>query len=622
MVLKTCSQVSKMARRGVPVTDDLIRKMVIEGFQPDAERLWCEGTWKEFPEERILQLKFLDNKVADTVTGKELKGSKEECLKLALLDLNGHTVTHGPGSSAKVEILLLEDNCDSNEHNMTLEKFERSIIQTGDKKRPHFSRKSVHIFLKEGVADLKGIKLGHDKDWIKMCSCRLGARIGQNLEGTMVHEAWTAPFEIRDKRHIQYEKDPYPYLTSEVWRLTGIGRTGKRRDRLREKYIETVQDFLFWHHVNPEELQNTILDVGDGIWKTIVSHAQDCKIDCAKMFCHKSSSEPQRCVIYDCVGKLKGEMIESQFVGIDNLSADKKDDALKLLRSVLQRASALYDDENEFTYPITSTIGGHGPLGSKERGEVSKPDAQLTPLHTSDNEKHANPSLCDEVWRLDCIWRRGEIDMRLQDNNICTVEDFLIQHLINPQRLKSIVNSPNENWQKIVSNARACLSSERLYCYIDPEKKTGIVFNILGHMLRLLPDQTSAQEEADADKLLASACQNWGQVKAFDDQNSLQQHLAGLIPYIGGSSSSIHLDTSCHSFDPVMSFLGEAFFAGADEFMRDTFGYEHGLMNGWNAASEVVDGERKGWKILLIVLKFRKRVVLDVSPIRKKSRVG
>ncbi|XP_042013623.1 calmodulin-binding protein 60 A-like [Salvia splendens] len=519
MVLKTCSQVSKMARRGVPVTDDLIRKMVIEGFQPDAERLWCEGTRKEFPEERSLQLKFLVNKVADTVTGKELKGLKGECLKLALLDSNGHTVTHGPGSSAKVEILLLEDNGGGDESNMTHEKFETSIIQTGDKKKPHISPKSGDIFLKNGVADLKGIKLGHDKDWIKVCSCRLGARIGQNLEGTTVHEAWTAPFEIRDKRHKQYEKDPYPYLTSEVWRLTGIGRSGKRRDRLREKYIETVQDFLFWYHVNPEELQNTILNVGDGRWKTIVSHAQACKIDREKMFCHKSSSEPQRCVIYDCVGKLKGEMIESQFVGIDNMCADKKDDALKLLRSVLQRASALYDDENEFTCPT----------GSKERGEVSKPDAQLTPLHNSD---------------------------------------------------------------------------------------------ILGDMLRLPPDQTSAQEEADADKLLASACQNWGQVKAFDDQNSLQQHLAGLIPYIGGSSSSIHLDTSCHSFDPMMSFLGEAFFAGADEFMRDTFGYEHGLMNGWNAASEVVDGERKGWKILLIVLKFRKRVVLDVSPIRKKSRVG
>lgn len=59
------------------------------------------------------------------------------------------------------------------------------------------------------------------------------------------------------------------------------------------------------------------------------------------------------------------------------------------------------------------------------------------------------------------------------------------------------------------------------------------------------------------------------------------------------------------------------FFEGVDdEFMRNAFGY------GWNAASEVVDGGRKGWKILFIVLKFKKRVVLDGSPIRKKSRLG
>ena len=28
--------------------------------------------------------------------------------------------------------------------------------------------------------------------------------------------------------------------------------------------------------------------------------------------------------IYDCVGKLKGDIMESQFVGIDNLYADRK----------------------------------------------------------------------------------------------------------------------------------------------------------------------------------------------------------------------------------------------------------------------------------------------------------
>ncbi|XP_042018105.1 calmodulin-binding protein 60 A-like [Salvia splendens] len=373
---------SQAVSEGCTVSLDRMRGMVIKALQPAAGRLLREGTRNEFSEERSLQLKFLDNRVADTVTGQELKGLKGGCLKLVLLDPNGHTVTCGPGSSAKVEILLLEG--DGDESNMTLEKFDRSIIQKGDTKKPHISPKSGDILLKKGVADLNDIKLGHDSDWSRLCSCRLGARIAQNLKGTTVQEAWTAPFKVKDKRGNQYGKFLCPYLTSEVWRLKGIDRTGKRRDRLKKKHIETVQDFLFWLHVNPEELQNKILRVGDGQWNTILSNAQSCKIDCEKMFCHISATEPQRFVVYDCVGKIKGEMIESQFVGIDNMCADQKDGALKLLRSALQRASALYDDENEFTYPITSTIGGYGPLGSKERGEVPKPDPQFTPLHTSD----------------------------------------------------------------------------------------------------------------------------------------------------------------------------------------------------------------------------------------------
>ena len=65
-----------------------------------------------------------------------------------------------------------------------------------------------------------------------------------------------------------------------------------------------------------------------------------------------------------------------------------------------------------------------------------------------------------------------------------------------------------------------------------------------------------------------------------------------------------------------MQFEPTIFFEGVEEFMRDAFGHE------WNAAAEVVDGGTKGWKTLFIVLKFWKRVVLDVSPIRKKLRVG
>ncbi|XP_057806291.1 calmodulin-binding protein 60 C-like [Salvia miltiorrhiza] len=156
--------------------------------------------------------------------------------------------------------------------------------------------------------------------------------------------------------------------------------------------------------------------------------------------------------------------------------------------------------------------------------------------------KHENPFLSDEVSRLVCIRRGGKINGRLHKNKIYTVEDFLIQLLINPQRLMSIVKCPAKKWEAIVKNAKACLSSERMYCYIDPKQKTGVVFNILGDVLGLCwgsyyysytsTPSLSEKQKADAEKLLASAYQNWKEVKAFDDLNSLEQHLAGLGPQI------------------------------------------------------------------------------------------
>lgn len=65
-----------------------------------------------------------------------------------------------------------------------------------------------------------------------------------------------------------------------------------------------------------------ILCAGDDKWNKIVSHAQKCNIDCKRMYSHKSSTEPQTCVIYDVVGNLKGVIFESHFV--DDMSADEK----------------------------------------------------------------------------------------------------------------------------------------------------------------------------------------------------------------------------------------------------------------------------------------------------------
>ncbi|KAG6386158.1 hypothetical protein SASPL_155049 [Salvia splendens] len=437
----------------VPVVEDLIRKVIKEALQEHVEeRPSNGGTRNDLPEERSLQLKFVYDTVSNTVTGEELKGINDKWLKLVLVDSGGNTVTCGCGSDAKVEILLLDVNENGGEDNMSLENFDRRIIQTGEKKKPHFA-KSVHISLKEGVADLNGLKLGHDKDRIKKYSCRLGARIAQNLDRTTVLEAWTAPFTVIDKHDKYNDKHPCPSLSSEVWRLDGIGRNGNPCGRLKKESIKTVQDFLFWFHVNPEKLQEKvivlvyslyafdlpsvviifclfvacaiILCVGDCKWKTIVSHAQKCNIDCKRMFSHKSSTEPQTCVIYDAVGKLKGGIIESHFVPIDDMPSDEKDRARELLRYVLEEPSAFverYDDflEDEGSllkkFPYRSlqhsvltvsedmnenhtsssqsiiaannsyACGPSGSLGSIEMGELSNSRAFSTDLHTLDYE--------------------------------------------------------------------------------------------------------------------------------------------------------------------------------------------------------------------------------------------
>ncbi|XP_042043566.1 calmodulin-binding protein 60 B-like [Salvia splendens] len=162
-------------------------------------------------------------------------------------------------------------------------------------------------------------------------------------------------------------------------------------------------------------------------------------------------------------------------------------------------------------------------------------------------KKHRNPSLSDQVSRLVFIRRGGKINERLQDNNIYTVEDFLIRLLLDPQSLESIVKTQAKKWKAIVNNAQACLVSERVYCYIDPKQKTGVAFNILGRVQGLCSgshySQTSTlseKQKVDAKKLLASAYQNWNEVKALDDQNYVQQHLHELTEMVGGSSSAMN----------------------------------------------------------------------------------
>ncbi|KAH6798992.1 hypothetical protein C2S51_035476 [Perilla frutescens var. frutescens] len=305
-------------------------------------------------------------------------------------------------------------------------------------------------------------------------------------------------------------------------------------------------------------------------------------------------------------------------------------------------------------------------LGARVVGASDIKEAKTEPFILKDfrikyYRKTENPSLSDEVSRLVYIRRGGEIDRRLQVKKIFTVEDFLIQLLINPQGLKSIVKSKGKKWEAIVNNARACLSGERVYFYMDLKQKTGAIFNILGH--------------ADAETMLARAYENWGEVKAFDDENSLQQHLDCLSTYMdpggglentGASESSsrrseyLSIDSAYsamnlfgetdfgYSFSSVTDDIDEmvlyeagmqlnhawpcspTLFEGVDECIQQIYGRSSTQLDGLlmkesnNHNHNRRNNAPNRWRKLLCVSKWfsvRKRVAIDVTPNRKKQKL-
>ncbi|KAL2482556.1 calmodulin-binding protein 60 A [Forsythia ovata] len=116
--------------------------------------------------------------------------------------------------------------------------------------------------------------------------------------------------------------------------------------------------------------------------------------------------------------------------------------------------------------------------------------------------KHDIPSLSDEVWRLQNIRKGGKVEERLQDAKVCTVEDFLIQLLKDPQELKRNVNLGDKKWEATVNHARTCSFEERMYCYINFQQKSGI---------------------AHIDELLSSAFEHWKDVVPLQNKIELQR---------------------------------------------------------------------------------------------------
>ncbi|XVE57082.1 hypothetical protein DITRI_Ditri04bG0063500 [Diplodiscus trichospermus] len=199
-----------------------------------------------------------------------------------------------------------------------------------------------------------------------------------------------------------------------------------------------------------------------------------------------------------------------------------------------------FTDNSSWTRSRRFRLGARVVDGSDEtRVREAKTESFTVRDHRGElYKKHYPPSLSDEVWRLEKIGKDGAFHKRLSRENINTVKDFLTILFIDPSRLRHILGTgmSAKMWEVTVEHAQTCVLDNRLHLYCPPgsQRKSGVVFNIVGQVKGVLSecqyvtiDELSETEKTEAENLVISAFEHWDEVLSFEDEAS----------HIGGSSN-------------------------------------------------------------------------------------
>lgn len=150
---------------------------------------------------RRLQLQFLSNLSLPVFTGTRIEGGDCNTLKVALIDAcTGKTVPSGIGSSATVEIVVLEGDFDSIEgDNWTVDEFNSNIVRERQGKKSLLLG-NVRLKLEQGIGLVGDLSFTDNSSWTRSRKFRLGARVLDNCDGDRVREAKSESFVVRDHR--------------------------------------------------------------------------------------------------------------------------------------------------------------------------------------------------------------------------------------------------------------------------------------------------------------------------------------------------------------------------------------------------------------------------------------
>ncbi|KAG1365270.1 calmodulin-binding protein 60 D-like [Cocos nucifera] len=258
-------------------------------------------------------------------------------LRIALMDSKlREVITSDPLSSVKVEVVVIYGDFVGDGHEYWTEKqFKDHVVPQRDGKGPLLTGELV-IKLNKGVGYLAHATFTDNSSWTRSQKFRLGVRLSQSecIE-ERVQEGISEPFRVKDRRVESNQKHHSPLLADEVWRLKNIMKGGIFHQRLVDRGIHTVQQFLQAFTMNHEGLRSLLGDkakkkeIPNKKWQGILTHAQRCPVG-NELYSYSVSGQ-NVVLIFNSIYELIGAKFDGQYYFMGDLNAFQQMKQLPML---------------------------------------------------------------------------------------------------------------------------------------------------------------------------------------------------------------------------------------------------------------------------------------------------
>ncbi|KAF3341992.1 Protein SAR DEFICIENT 1 [Carex littledalei] len=355
---------------------------------------------EEWPAHKLV---FANQVPQSIYTGRNITDNDDKPIQIQLIDINtGRQCTNVAGLNIKVDIVVIDG--DLEQEGLDSDKFNSKIVKRREGKRPLLVGNTEVTFNQQGVGTTGDICFTDNSSWLRSRKFRLGACIDSKRCGTniKIQEGLSEKFVVKDQRGLLYEKHYPPMLNDKVWRLEGIAKNGKYQQRLKEKTIKSVQDFLKSLNANPSVLKE-ILDMQPNAWKKVVKHARTCRMEPDLANLDNNADLPKSPGLEPFTPNPMPEFQQENMEVVMNVPVPTVDllhapeiQAQYMVRPISigmgmgqQRdpAARFGSDQMEYLHPISSLNGNNGP---SEAGEEMPEQPSAGQGMTMENDIYCN----------------------------------------------------------------------------------------------------------------------------------------------------------------------------------------------------------------------------------------